>query len=225
MEPSVILQEGLAIPSRVLGHLDEFRAWTLSDEFPCIGRIDYLQGNVEVDMSPEDLMRHGVVKVKLSAYILGVVEGSDLGLVFSDSTRYVHSAVGLSCEPDIVFLSWAGVEAGRARYVESSPGKIMEIEGSATLVVEIVSDSSVDKDLKRLPRLYAQAGVEELWIVDARSNTLRFEIRHPYQGEWRPAEEHEGFQRSGVLRRELRLRREPSRRPGTWRYLVDEKST
>ena len=173
-------------------------------------------------MSPEDLHRHGAPKVCLSAYIFGVVQQADLGLVFSDSTRYVHPAVGLSCEPDILLLSWESLDRGRARYVESTPGKVTEIEGAATLVVEIVSDSSEAKDLRRLPKLYAQAGVEELWLLDARGDTMRFDIRHPHQGDWITAPEKD-FQESRILSRRLRLRREPARRPGTWRYFVDEK--
>jgi Uma2 family endonuclease len=43
-------------------------------------------------------------------------------------------------------------------------------------VVEIVSDSSVAKDRERLPRLYALAGVPELWLADARGGLPRFEI-------------------------------------------------
>jgi hypothetical protein len=34
--------------------LEGFRRWAFSAEFPEIGRIDYLAGDVEVDTSPED---------------------------------------------------------------------------------------------------------------------------------------------------------------------------
>jgi Uma2 family endonuclease len=43
-------------------------------------------------------------------------------------------------------------------------------------VVEVVSNSSMGKDRKRLPALYAQAGVPELWLVDARADTPAFEV-------------------------------------------------
>jgi Uma2 family endonuclease len=36
------------------------------------------------------------------------------------------------------------------------------VEGGPDLVVEIVSDSSEEKDLDRLPRAYFSAGVREL---------------------------------------------------------------
>ena len=43
-----------------------------------------------------------------------------------------------------------------------------QVEGAADLVVEILGDSSVGKDTHRLPEAYAQAGVGELWLIDAR---------------------------------------------------------
>jgi hypothetical protein len=43
-------------------------------------------------------------------------------------------------------------------------------------VVEVLSDSSVGKDRKRLPELYALAGVPELWLADARGKVTSFEI-------------------------------------------------
>ena len=43
-------------------------------------------------------------------------------------------------------------------------------------MVEIVSDSSERKDLERLPRRYAAAGIPELWLADCRGADLVFEI-------------------------------------------------
>ena len=38
-----------------------------------------------------------------------------------------------------------------------------------------MSEDSVDKDKRQLPRLYAQAGVPELWLVDARGSDFQFQ--------------------------------------------------
>ncbi|MBI3924127.1 MAG: Uma2 family endonuclease, partial [Armatimonadetes bacterium] len=115
------------------------------------------------------------------------------------------------------------LESGRVRYVPSHSGRLTEVEGPATLAVEVISDSSVGKDRKRLPPLYARAGVEELWIADARGRELAFEIYHLGQGAYTPAlPDAQGFQLSLVLGRRIRLRREPWRFPGTWCYFVDE---
>lgn len=50
------------------------------------------------------------------------------------------------------------------------------IDGASDLVVEIVNDSSVAKDTRRLPERYATAGVPELWLVDARGEAVDFGI-------------------------------------------------
>jgi Uma2 family endonuclease len=75
---------------------------------------------------------------------------------------------------------WESLDAGSIRKVPSTPprpGRYVELEGAPDLVVEVVSNSSVGKDRKRLPALYARAGVPELWLVDARGDTPAFEIR------------------------------------------------
>ncbi len=44
-------------------------------------------------------------------------------------------------------------------------------------MVEILSDSSVGKDTERLPPRCAVAGVGELWLIDARTSELRFDVK------------------------------------------------
>ena len=43
-------------------------------------------------------------------------------------------------------------------------------------MIEIVSDSSVAKDTRRLPAAYHKAGVGEFWLVDARGPETSFTI-------------------------------------------------
>jgi Uma2 family endonuclease len=80
----------------------------------------------------------------------------------------------LSCEPDIVYISDDAIDSGRARLVPNAggrPGRYVEIEGAADLVVEIVSDATVVKDTRRLPVAYCRAGVRESWLIDARGDS------------------------------------------------------
>jgi Uma2 family endonuclease len=154
--------------------LDEFRRWSQGREFPERGRIDYLQGDVEVDMSAEDLFTHGTPKAAIAVRLYAMVVEGEQGTVFIDCTRVVSPAARLSVEPDIVVILRESVTAGRVHLVPSSPpraGRYVELEGAPDLVVEILSDSSVSKDRLRLPELYARAGVTELWLVDARGET------------------------------------------------------
>ena len=44
-----------------------FVGWCHSPSFPEQGRIDYLAGDLEGDMSPEDLYTHGAVKAAIAA--------------------------------------------------------------------------------------------------------------------------------------------------------------
>ena len=99
-------------------------------------------------------------------------------------------------------------------------GGYIELEGAPDLVVEVVSNHSVGKDLRRLPPLYAAAGVPELWLVDARRE-IRFEIRTLGADGYRILEpDAEGWILSPLLGVRFRLRQfEP--RPGRWSYRLE----
>lgn len=206
--PAVIFEEELSIPAGV-SDLDRFRRWTWDEAFPERGRIDFLAGTVEVDLSPEDLYTHGVVKTTITARLYPLIVDSGRGSLFSDRTRIVSPAAGLSVEPDVVAVLWDSLRQGRIREVpaaKAKSGRYVELEGAPDLVVEIVSDSSARKDRERLPRLYAAAGVPELWLVDCRGADLTFEIhilgstayeRQPPDGQ--------GWSHSPLLARRVRL--------------------
>ncbi len=52
------------VPSDVFS-LDGFRAWAHSTAYPDTGSISYVKGNIEIDMSPEELFSHNSVKSDL----------------------------------------------------------------------------------------------------------------------------------------------------------------
>ena len=217
---AVIFEERLEIPAAAHS-LAAFRGWAHSDRFPEDGRIDFLDGNIEVDRSPEDLFTHGTVKTTIAAELHALVAGEDLGLVFVDRARLTAPEAGLSAEPDVLVVLWDSLESGRAQLVPSKtrdPGRYIEIQGAADVVVEIVSDGSVRKDTERLPPLYAESGTRELWTVDARGEQLVFEIDSlTGEGFRRQPRSSGAWVRSPVLDRLLRLRRFRGRH-GSWRY-------
>lgn len=223
--PAVIFEEHLRVPAEA-HDLAAFRRWALSDEFPESGRIDFLGGDVEVDMSPVDLHTHGRVKVAVSRVLDELVEAADLGEVFVDRSRVTSPVAALSAEPDVVVVLWESLQNGRVRYVpdpRARQDRSREIEGAPDLVVEVVSDSSVGKDTHRLPRLYAAAGVRELWLIDARGAELTFGVRRLEGSEYREVEASaEGWSLSGVLGEVFRLTRERTRL-GTWRYRLEHR--
>src|SRR5205823_11999516 len=82
MATSLLIEDRLEIPLG-LRTLADFRAWALSDDFPEKGRIDYVQGRIEVDMSPEDLFSHGTPKSEIVMVVGGRAKQRRAGFVLS----------------------------------------------------------------------------------------------------------------------------------------------
>jgi Uma2 family endonuclease len=209
---------------RAAYHPQGFRAWAHSDRFPETGRIDYLDGEVDIDMSPEDLQTHGTLKAALAAELFLLIAKPQQGYVFVDRTRVTSAAGDLSVEPDIVVTLFSSLDAGRVRQVPSArpaPGRFIELEGAPDLVVEIVSDSSESKDTERLPPQYARVGIPELWLLDARGSEVRFEARLLRQGTYQRVEpDAEGWTLSALLKSRCRVTRQPAPHNG-WLYALE----
>ena len=224
MTSVLIFEERVEIPLNV-GTLTEFRRWATSDKFPETGRIDFISGRIEVDMSPEDLFCHGTLKGEIYAVLQRRSKRYDLGHIVTDSTRVSCPTAELSAEPDVAFISYASLDAGRVRLVPKTgrTDRYIEIEGPPDLVIEVVSDSSVHKDTERLPKAYSRAGVPEYWLADARGEELIFRIYANGPGGYQPVEtDGEGFQESGVMGCRFCLVRSRDKR-GYWQYDLSEK--
>ena len=225
--PAILFEKDLAIPAGV-SDFDAFRRWTWEPSFPERGRIDYLAGRIEVDMSPEDLYMHGVVKTALIARLYPLLMDTGRAGLFSDRTRIASPTAKLSVEPDVVAVLWESLRQGRIREIPGSKKKredrFIELEGAPDLVVEIVSDSSERKDLKRLPRLYAAAGIPELWLADCRGGEISFEIHvlGP-EGYERQSADAEGWRHSPLLGRRVRLIRRRNEM-ARWVYDLETRS-
>jgi Uma2 family endonuclease len=220
----VTFEEQVEVPLEARS-FDVFRKWTVSDRFPDRGRIDYLPGRIEVDMSPEDLFSHGAVKMELIRVLISRVKLEDRGNLFSDRTRVSCPAAGLSVEPDIVFVSHSALESGRVRLVPKAgrgKGRYIEFEGPPDLIVEVVSDSSAGKDTARLPAAYWSAGVREFWLADARNEQLVFQIHDRGETGFKPVTvDAEGFQLSAIMEARYRLDRGESH--GNWSFDLIER--
>lgn len=206
-------KEDFYVPATALT-FDSFRAWAQSEDFPETGRIDFLAGRIDADMDPKELGTHGLVKSAI-ALGLGILNlEKELGCLFIDKARVSSPEAQLSVEPELVFVFWDSLREGKARFRSWSsrnPERLTEIEGAVDLAVEIVSNSSVRKDTKVLPPLYALAGVPELWIVDARGKGLRFEIHTLNAGVYVQVKpDAEGWLRSPRFGASFRLVRRPA---------------
>jgi Uma2 family endonuclease len=188
--------------------LEAFRRWAGADDFPQDGRIWYLKGEVWVDMSKEQLFSHVLVKTEIAATLRGLVKAVGAGLLFGDGAMLVNVDVDFACVPDAVFASNEALQ-DRVRLIEGRDEGYVEIEGSPDMVLEVVSTSSVQKDTVTLRRAYWQAGVREYWLVDARKDSLSFDIlRHGARG-YTAAAKRGGWVRSAVFGKAFRLTRQP----------------
>ena len=224
-EYAVIPGENIPIPPDA-NTFEGFLRWVESDDFPETGRIDFLGGEVEAEMSPEDLHTHGIVKAAVAGKLQALVADQDLGEIFIDRARIHSPAVRFSVEPDVVVILWETLESGRVRYLPAARkglDRFSAMEGAPDVIVEILSDGSVAKDTRRLPRFYAAAGVPELWLVDARGGELRFDLLCLREGRYAPADpDAEGWTHSPRLGLEVRLIRKRTRL-STWRYVLEHR--
>ena len=224
MASAILIEDELEIPA--IQDLEEFRRWATAEDFPETGRIDFVAGRIEVDMSPEELHTHGKPKTELVIVLGERIRSRQLGELYTDRTRVSCPDADVSAEPDIVFISEEALDSGRVRLVPKSGGeddRYVELEGAPDLIVEIVSDSSVRKDTKRLPKRYWQAGVREFWLVDCRREPLFFRIQQRGESGYEPAPTNlESYQYSSVLNAWYRLERTRNPR-GRWQYTLHTK--
>src|SRR5262249_3034423 len=115
-----LLPEGVEIPAGIRD-LAEFRTWATSDSFPESGRIDWVAGRMEVDMSPEDLNTHGSPKSAIAVQLGNIIQETDRGMVFIDRARLSNPDADLSVEPDVMVLPVSTLKSGRASLIPKSP--------------------------------------------------------------------------------------------------------
>lgn len=188
-----------------ISDLASFRRWADSQEYPTRGRYAFLQGQLWVDLTMEQLFTHNQVKTKLTAALSQLVDAENNGYLFTDGVRLSHAVADLSAEPDAVFVSFAAIQQGTVKFIRGQLGGYVELEGSPELVVEIVSLSSVRKDTEVLRELYAKAGISEYWLIDARSTSPTLEILQLTETGYQPVPVEETGRLSRVLSRRVSL--------------------
>jgi Uma2 family endonuclease len=214
---------GMALP--VTWNYDTFREWAQSDNAPDKGDLLYFEGEVEIDMSPENIDTHNFAKAQVHIVLAGLIKAHDVGVLFLDGCLLSSPQVKLSTTPDLMFARHETLESGALRPRPSKTQRIgnTEMIGTPDWVLEVVSASSVRKDTKTLRNAYYRAGVTEYWLIDARDEDLDFKllvrgpkgfIEQPSQDNWR---------RSPVFGCDFRLLREVDRH-GFLNYTLEYKS-
>jgi Uma2 family endonuclease len=174
---AVIFEDRIRVPADVFDLLG-FRAWAHSDKLPETGHLSFIEGDIEIDLSPEELNSHNFVRRDVSTDLNVFVRKQEPGELLVSGAFLVNKAARLATEPDLMFCSWATLRTGRvefAPWVEGSD-RLVEVRGSPDLVCEIVSKGSVRKDTVRLRKTYYDAGITEYWLIDARGKTVDFQI-------------------------------------------------
>lgn len=114
-------------------------------------RYEILDGNLYVTPAPSPF--HQRVSKRLQRQLEAYFEARGLGEVFNapiDVILAPHDVV----QPDLVVVTNATQVSRRG------------IEGPPTLVVEILSPTTVDRDRMLKARRYAELGVPHYWLVD-----------------------------------------------------------
>jgi Uma2 family endonuclease len=189
------------IPSWVTDHAS-FRRWAFSDEFPDRGRFAFLAGKLWVDLSMETNF-HNQIKTVITIVVGSIVLNEALGRFYVDGMLLTDCARGLSNEPDAMFVSNERMEKGLAALTKGD--KSMELVGSADMALEVVSKSSVEKDMVDLMELYAKAGIPEYWLVDSTVETPELTILRLTSGKYVQVRKHDGWSKSKVFGRSFRL--------------------
>jgi Uma2 family endonuclease len=211
LAPAIVINGCVHIPAGI-SDLATFRLWARSEECPEKLRLAYLSGVLWVDLTMEQLYSHNDVKTEVATVLRMLVKAGGQGRYLGDGMLLSNTAADLSTIPDGQYVSFAAFKEDRVREVPGKHAGVVELEGSPEMVLEVVSESSVEKDMTRLPVLYWRAGILEFWRIDARGAEVRFEILRREATGYVPATEPEGWWRSTVLGRSFRLTQQPDAR-------------
>lgn len=202
---TVVSTDGVITVPTAITDLDEFRAWLDTDGPPAKAQTWFLDGEVWVDMSKEQLDFHGNLKGAIFFALWGLVTAAKSGKVQPDGALLTNSDAELSGNPDLVYVSDDALDSGRVRRVPGKEGGHTELQGSPDMVLEVVSDSSERKDNQTLLERYWEAGILEYWVVDGRGADVEFTIyKHAAKG-YTAVRKQAGWLKSPVFGKSFRL--------------------
>jgi len=204
----VVIDGKVHIPSEVVD-LESFCRWAISEDYPQRGQFSFFHGEIWVDLSIEDMYSHNRVKTRITRVLDILAEESAQGIFLSDRMLLRNSTADLSTEPDGLFVSYDALQSGRVNRLLNARQRILQLDGTPEMVLEILSDTSVQKDTIELRELYWKAGITEYWLVDVRDGGLTFEIlKHGSKGYTQVRRQAGGWLKSTVFNRSFRLTRQ-----------------
>ncbi|MEM8559495.1 MAG: Uma2 family endonuclease [Bacteroidota bacterium] len=114
-------------------------------------------------MSPAPRPRHQDVVTELTASLRLHAREHDLGKVYTAPIDLVLDPEAAAVQPDVVFVATDRLDIITETHLEGTP----------SLVVEVVSPSSRRRDEQTKRHLYAQYGIPEYWVVDPDADTVQ----------------------------------------------------
>jgi hypothetical protein len=194
----------VSVPTWVVD-LAAFRRWVESDDVLEKLHVWYLKGEVWIDMSKQQLFSRLAIKNEMGYVLTGIIKSGELGMLFPDGLFFANIEADIGGNPDATFITYTALDENRVRLIEGKKGGYVEVEGSPDMVLEVVSASSVRKDLVILRQGFWEAGAREYWLVDARKEPLTFDIlRHTALG-YKPTRKQDGWIKSAVFGKSFRL--------------------
>lgn len=134
--------------------------WTYEDyaRLPDDGnRYEVIEGNVH--MRPAPRTRHQRVSFELAVALHLFTKEQELGAIYEAPIDVVLPELASPVQPDILYIPTAQLDIVKEKLIEGAPA----------LIVEVLSPGNPDHDRRTKFHLYARAGVQEYWIVDADS--------------------------------------------------------
>jgi len=148
-------------PTWEIAHLFPNQGSWAEEEYLSLGGnhlIEFSDGVLEVLPMPTEL--HQLIVLFLYRRLFDFVTSRRLGIVVTAPMR-VQVAAGRFREPDIVFMLTQHADRRGNRFWRG-----------ADLVMEVVSEDDPDRDLVTKRSEYAQAGIQEYWIIDPRDQSI-----------------------------------------------------
>lgn len=151
--------------------------------------VEWVNGEVIVHMTAKPL--HQRILNFLNILLTQFVHFFELGEVFTAPMQMKATPQGPGREPDLLFVARDHLD----RVLET------HLDGPADLVIEIVSDESVSRDLDEKFFEYQDAGIPEYWIIDPRPRRKRaWFYRLDERGQYQPVPlTPEGVYRSAIV--------------------------
>lgn len=137
------------------------KRWTLDEvhSLPDDGnKYELVRGELFVTPPPSE--DHETILARLNAILAPFVAQNGLGMVYRP--RAVLRFEGSEVEPDLM-----------VRQERRGPGRDWDDAPVPILVIEVLSGSTRRRDQMQKRELYLDAGVEEYWIVDPDSASIR----------------------------------------------------